>query len=91
MGGIPGGQSQEASQHQASAGLAVIPEGTAQTQQGVGQNVVQQAHDAGIQQHGLVAEVAGLEGGGYGFRADEHLNQGIGCLLYTSPSPRDRG
>ena len=86
MGNIPGAQGHQAAAHQGNAGiLDLIPEAAAQTQQGVGQDIVQRTHDQGVDDHGAVTEVAGLEGGGDGVGTQSHLHQGVGKAGNQTP------
>jgi hypothetical protein len=75
---VPCSQRHQRTAHQAGAGiLDLIPENAAQTHHGVGEQIVQQAHEDGLEDHGVVAEIAGLKGGAHGLRPQCHFQQRV--------------
>ena len=83
---IPAAQSHNAAQAQGKAGvLNLIAEAAANTQDGEGQHIVQQAHKQGVGNQHAGAEVIRLEGGGNGLGADDHFQSGIHNAGQQSP------
>ena len=59
------------------AGLGVAAENAAKTQKTIGQYIVKHTHQDRIEDHGAVAEIAGLESGSDHIGTQSHLHQGI--------------
>ena len=86
MGQVTSPQGNQRAAHQGHALVCdFLPEAAAQTQKGIGQDVVQQAHQHGVAQHGAVAEITRLKSGGDRIRAQGHLHQCIGKACGQAP------